>query len=170
MTTQARLWGSRAGVVVLTTSWYRRPADGAMPADILGRVSAPREPDAAGALAVGSGEGPPLEAIGLSNGSGARAILVRDGERPRLLLSAERVAGNHDRLVISPLDAGHEVRRDSEALAEWIARAPITARGVARVPAWASVAGFALVIGIVVLVVVGAVTVAAWLGDVVAGR
>ncbi|MFN2484999.1 MAG: hypothetical protein ABR509_08790 [Candidatus Limnocylindria bacterium] len=116
-------------------------------------------------LAVGSGEAPPLEAIGLASGSGAQAILVRDGEQPRLLVSAERVAGQ-ERLVISPLDVSHEIRRDPDALAEWIARAPITSRGVARVPGWANLIGFALVIGVVGLTLLGAMTLIAWLGAV----
>ena len=119
-------------------------------------------------LAVGSGQGPPLHAIGLTNARGARAILVRDHERPRLLLSAERVAGGHERLVIAPLDASHEVRRDPDSLAEWIADASV-ARRVARVPAWASVAGFALVLTIFALLILGALTVAAWLGAAVGG-
>ena len=139
-------------------------------ADILGRVSALREPDTARALAVGSGAGLPLEAIGLINGSGAQAILVRDGERPRLLIAAERVPGGHDRLVVSPFEAGDEIRRDADALAEWIAQAPITARGVARVPAWANLIGFALVILVVALVLIGGVSVASWLGDALTGR
>ena len=116
-------------------------------------------------LAVGSGEGPPLEAIGLASGSGAQAILVRDGDRPRLLVSAERVAGQ-ERLVISPLDVSHEVRRDADALAEWIGRAPITSRGVARVPSWANLLGFAIVIAVVALTLLGTLTLVTWLGDV----
>ena len=113
-------------------------------------------------LTVGSGQGPPLQAIGLTNSAGAQSILIRDEERPRLLLSAERVAGGQERLIISPLDASHEVRRDADALAAWIAEASVTTR-VARVPAWASVLGFALVLGIMALLVLGALTVAGWL-------
>ncbi|MDQ3880958.1 MAG: hypothetical protein M3295_07795 [Chloroflexota bacterium] len=113
-------------------------------------------------LAVGSGEGPPLEVLPLTGTAGARAILVREDERPRLLVSAERVAGS-ERIVISPLDGSHEIRPDPDALAAWIAQAPITARGVARVPAWANVIGFALVIGVTALTLLGAVTFIGWL-------
>ena len=119
-------------------------------------------------LPVGSGQGPALLAVGLTNATGAQAILVREDDRPRLLITAERVAGSHERLVIAPLDASHEVRRDSDMLAAWIAEASVTRR-VARVPAWASVVGFALVLAIVALLILGALTFAGWLGGMVGG-
>ena len=119
-------------------------------------------------LAVGSGHGPPLEAVGLTNAEGAQAILVRDGERPRLLVATERVSGGHERLVIAPFDAGHEIRREGDALAAWIARPPVTRR-VARVPAWASVLGYVLVVGVAGLTILGSLTLIGWLGAMLAG-
>ena len=119
-------------------------------------------------LGVGSGQGPPLQAIGLTNAAGAQAILVREDDRPRLLLSAERVAGGAERLVIAPLDASHEVRRDTDVLAEWIAEASVSRR-VARVPAWASVVGFAIVLAIFALLILGALTFAGWLTAMLTG-
>ena len=118
-------------------------------------------------LPVGSGQGPPLVAVGLTNTAGAQAILVRDGERPRLLLTAERMSGGEERLIIAPLDAGHEVRREGDALAAWIAEGSVATR-VARVPAWASVVGLALVLAVLALLVLGALTFAGWVGEMMA--
>ena len=101
-----------------------------------------------------------LRAVGLTNSDGSHAVLVRDGERPKLVLTVgtEARAG---RVLVTPLDDGVELRRDREAAAQWIASGSV-ARRPTRVPAWANAIGFALVIAIFGLLVVGALTVVGW--------
>jgi len=69
-----------------------------------------------------------------------------------------------------PFDEDVETRVDGDALATWIAApydVPVAA-GEGRIPAWASGAGFVVVILGVVLMVIGSAVVFSWLLDLVA--
>lgn len=121
-------------------------------------------------LPVGRGA---LEAEAMTSGSGDHAVLVRQADKPRVLLLAEPgdgPGGGLERVVIMPFDEDVETRVDGDALATWIASpyASSEAGGDARVPAWASAFGFVLIILVVVLTVIGSAAVFIWLLDLVA--
>ena len=102
-----------------------------------------------------------LQAIPLRNAAGDHAILVREGEASRALLTGEGSA-ERDRVVVVPLDDDVELRVDGDALAVWLATGSMRTTS-ARVPAWANAIGFGLVILVVALLILGSLTVFAWL-------
>jgi hypothetical protein len=104
-----------------------------------------------------------LEAQPLVNASGDHALLVREGEASRALITGER-GGDRDRVIVVPLDDDVQLRVDGDALAVWLARGSVTSK-VAAAPAWASLLGLLLVIAFVVFAVVGSVTTFSWLVD-----
>jgi hypothetical protein len=104
-----------------------------------------------------------LEAQPLVNASGDHALLVREGEASRALITGER-GSDRDRVIVVPLDDDVQLRVDGDALAVWLARGSVTSK-VAEAPAWASLIGLLLVIAFVVFAVVGSVTTFSWLVD-----
>jgi hypothetical protein len=105
-----------------------------------------------------------LHALPLTNAAGDHAVLVRQGDDARALLTGEAAAGERDRVVLVPLDDDVEVRIDGDALAIWLARGSV-GRAAAAVPGWASALGFVLVIAVVGFALLGSVTFFAWLAD-----
>ncbi len=103
-----------------------------------------------------------LEAQPLTNAAGNHALLVREGEQQRALLTAESGAGERQRLVVVPLDDQVELRVDGDAMAVWLSQGSI-GRAQAAVPAWASALGYLLVIAVVGFAVLGSVTFFSWL-------
>jgi hypothetical protein len=101
-----------------------------------------------------------LEAIGLSGAAG-HAVVVRDGGRPRVLVSTDAAAGD-ERLVVVPLDGEVEVRVDGDALAVWLADS-MGATTVSQLPGWANAAGLAILLMLVGLAVLGSLTFFGWL-------
>ena len=139
----------------------------ARPAAMLGDV---QDDQGLAPLPVGRGA---LEAEAMTSGSGDHAVLVRQADTPRVLLLAEPgdgPGGGLERVVIMPFDEDVETRVDGDALATWIAAPYATPgpEGDARVPAWASMFGFVLIILVVVLTVIGSAAVFSWLLDLVA--
>lgn len=126
-----------------------------------------------------SGGAPPLpvgrgtvEAEPMTSASGDHAILVRQAGTPRVLLLAEpgsADSGGRERVVVMPFDEDVETRVDGDALATWIASPydPPAAAGEGRIPAWASAFGFALLIVVVVLTVIGGAAAFSWILDAV---
>jgi hypothetical protein len=118
-------------------------------------------------LPIGTGQGPMLEAISLSAGV-ARALLVRQADAPRLLVSADAHAQSEapyesrERLVVVPLDDDVEVRPDADALAAWVAGG-LTTKPAPSAPAWASGLGTVLLLVILGFTVLGGATFFAWL-------
>lgn len=105
-----------------------------------------------------------LEALPLTNASGNHAILVRQADAPRALLTAEPGEGDRERVVVVPLDGDVQLHVDGDALAIWLAEGSMAApRGV--VPGWASAVGLLLLIGLLGLTVLGSVTAFNWLLD-----
>jgi hypothetical protein len=104
-----------------------------------------------------------LQAQPLVNAVGDHALLVRQDELSRALITGEAAPGR-DRVVVVPLDDDVELRVDGDALAVWLARGSVTA-SVARVPAWASAIGLVLVIAFVAFALIGSVTAFGWLLD-----
>jgi hypothetical protein len=98
------------------------------------------------------------------NSVGDHAILVRQGDTTRALITGE-AATERDRVVVVPLDDDVELRMDGDALAVWLVRGSVTG-SVARVPAWASAIGLAAVIGFVGLALLGSATAFSWLLEV----
>lgn len=102
-----------------------------------------------------------LEAVPLTNGAGVHALLVRESEASRALVTGEAGDGARERVVVVPLDDDVELRVDGDALAIWLAEGSI--RPEPASPAWASAIGYAIILLLVVLVVIGSVTVLGWL-------
>lgn len=103
-----------------------------------------------------------LEAEPLTNAVGNHAVLVREGEQPRALVTAEAGRGERQRVVIVPLDSDVELRVDGDALAIWLSQGSI-GRAPSNVPAWANMIGFGLVITAVAFMLLGGVTFFGWL-------
>ncbi|HET7521030.1 MAG TPA: hypothetical protein VFK61_05775 [Candidatus Limnocylindria bacterium] len=115
--------------------------------------------DAASALPLGpSGR---LEAVPLANAAGDHALLVRQGETTRALLTGER-GEERERVVVIPLDEDVEMRMDGDALAVWLARGSL-APVHEEVPAWANAVGFLLVVLVVGFAILGSAVFFGWL-------
>jgi hypothetical protein len=104
-----------------------------------------------------------LEAQPLVNATGDHALLVRQGESSRALITGEAASGR-DRVVVVPLDDDVELRVDGDALAIWLARGSVST-SVARVPGWASAIGLVLVIAFIAFAFIGSLTAFGWLLD-----
>ena len=102
-----------------------------------------------------------VEAVPMTNAAGDHALLVRQGEMARALLTGER-GPDRERVVVVPLDDDVEMRMDGDALAVWLARGS-TGPPPDAVPAWASAVGMLLVVLVLVFAVVGTAAVFGWL-------
>jgi hypothetical protein len=102
-----------------------------------------------------------LEAVPLSNAAGDHALLIRQGDATRALLTGER-GTERERVIVIPLDEDIETRVDGDALAVWLARGSV-APVRAEVPGWANAIGFALVLAVIGLAILGSLTFFAWL-------
>jgi hypothetical protein len=103
-----------------------------------------------------------LEAEPLTNAVGNHAVLVREGEQPRALVTVESGSRERRRVIIVPLDNDVEMRVDGDALAIWLSQGSI-GPAPSNVPPWANAIGFALVIAAVGFVLLGSVTFFGWL-------
>jgi hypothetical protein len=101
-----------------------------------------------------------LEAVPLTNAAGDHALLVRQGDASRALLTGER-GEERERVVVIPLDEEVEMRMDGDALAVWLTRGSI-APAPSDVPAWASAIGFVLLLVLVGFAVLGSFTFFSW--------
>jgi len=102
-----------------------------------------------------------LEAVPLTNSAGDHALLVRQGEASRALLTGER-GTERERVIVIPLDDDVETRVDGDALAVWLARGSI-GPAPSAVPAWANAIGFVLVLVLIGFAILGSLTFFAWL-------
>jgi hypothetical protein len=110
-----------------------------------------------------------LEALPLTNAGGNHAILVRQDDQPRALLTGEAGEGPRDRVVVVPLDAEVQLHVDGDALAVWLAEGSVAPpRGA--VPAWANLLGLLLVLAALGFTLLGSVTFFAWLFEAVGWR
>jgi hypothetical protein len=101
-----------------------------------------------------------LEAVPLTNAAGDHALLVRQGDATRALLTGER-GEERDQVVVIPLDEDVDLRVDGDALAVWLARGSV-APVPTGVPGWANAIGFALVLVLVGFAVLGSFTFFSW--------
>ena len=103
-----------------------------------------------------------LEAFPLSNAAGNHAVLLREADAPRALLTAESNAGSRERVVVVPLDDDVELRVDGDAMAVWLTQGSV---GVPRaaVPAWASTIGVVLLLTVIGFTLLGSLTFFGWL-------
>jgi hypothetical protein len=106
-----------------------------------------------------------LQAQPLVNAIGDHALLVRQGDESRALITGE-ASTDRDRVVVVPLDDDVELRVDGDALAVWLALGSVSSR-VARVPGWASAIGLVLVLAFIGFAAIGSVTAFGWLLDLV---
>ena len=100
-----------------------------------------------------------MEAIGLTGPDGDHAILVRRGPAQRALMTADRA----NRLIFTPLDGEVDVRVDGDALAVWLASAPVSTSVPSEVPAWASALGLGVLLLVAAFTVIGGAVVFSWL-------
>jgi hypothetical protein len=103
-----------------------------------------------------------LEAEPMTNAVGNHAVLVREGEQPRALVTVEEGKADRHRVVVVPLDTDVELRVDGDALAIWLSQGSVGPAS-SRVPGWANAIGFALVILAVGFMLLGSVTFFGWL-------
>jgi hypothetical protein len=103
-----------------------------------------------------------LEAEPLTNAVGNHAVLVREGEQPRALVTVERGSPERQRVIIVPLDNDVEMRVDGDALAIWLSQGSI-GPAPSNVPVWANAIGFGLVIAALAFTILGSVTFFGWL-------
>ena len=103
-----------------------------------------------------------LEALPLTNAAGDHALLLRQADLPRALLTGEAGSGGRDKVVLVPLDHDVELRVDGDALAVWLADGSMGAPRAA-VPGWASAMGLGLLLTLLAFTVLGSVTVFNWL-------
>jgi hypothetical protein len=103
-----------------------------------------------------------VEAIGLEGPDGDHAILVRQADAHRLLLTSDSRGSPREHLVVTPLDDDVDVRVDGDALAVWLASAPITHSATSPVPGWASVAGLVLLLLVVAFTIIGGAVALGW--------
>jgi len=104
-----------------------------------------------------------LVAVPLTNAVGDHALLVRQGEAARALLTGEQQP-ERDRVVVVPLDDDVELRMDGDALAVWLATGSVTS-GAAEspVPTWANAIGFLLILLMLGFTILGSLTFFGWL-------
>ena len=103
-----------------------------------------------------------LAAEPLTNAVGNHAVLVREDDQPRALVTVEAASADRHRVVIVPLDTDVEMRVDGDALAIWLSQGSVGPQP-SGVPGWANAIGFALVIGAVGFMVLGSVTFFGWM-------
>jgi hypothetical protein len=106
-----------------------------------------------------------LEAVPMTNAAGDHALLVRQGDTSRALLTGER-GDERERVVVIPLDEEVEMRMDGDALAVWLTRGSM-ARVPSDVPRWASAIGLLLVLVLFGFAVLGSLTFFGWVVDLV---
>lgn len=106
-----------------------------------------------------------VQAAALANGSGAHALLVRDADGPRVLLTVDDAlpAGRRAGVVVTPLDDDVDVRVDGDALAVWLAAGSVGGELTRPAPAWANAIGLMLLLLIVAFAVLGSLTFFGWL-------
>jgi hypothetical protein len=103
-----------------------------------------------------------LAAEPLTNAAGNHAVLVREGDQPRALVTVEAGTPERQRVIIVPLDNDVEMRVDGDALAIWLSQGSI-GPAPSNVPVWANAMGFGLVIAAVGFTVLGSLTFFGWL-------
>ncbi len=103
-----------------------------------------------------------LEAFPLSNAAGNHAVLLREADAPRALLTGEAGSGSRERVVLVPLDDDVELRVDGDAMAVWLTQGSVGAPR-ASVPAWASAIGVGILLAVIGFTVLGSFTFFGWL-------
>ncbi len=103
-----------------------------------------------------------LEAFPLSNAVGNHAVLLREADAPRALLTGEPGSGSRERVVLVPLDDDVELRIDGDAMAVWLAQGSV-ATPPAAVPAWASAIGLVILLAVIGFTLIGSFTFFGWL-------
>lgn len=100
-----------------------------------------------------------LEAAPLANSDGDHAVLIRQGDEPRALLTAE---ARDDRLVLIPLDDRSELRVDGDALAIWLTQGSLRPERP-DLAGWATAAGMVLLLVVIGFAILGSLTFFDWL-------
>lgn len=101
-----------------------------------------------------------LQAVPLTNGDGDHAILLRQGDEPRALLTSESA----ETIVLMPFDDRAELRADSDAMATWVARGSLQpAESGSGLASWATAIGLFFLLAILALAILGSLTFFGWL-------
>ena len=102
--------------------------------------------------------------MALTNAAGNHAVLVREGDSPRALLASDSQAHPRPRLLVLRLGDDVALRSDADAAAEWLTQGSVgPGTEGERLPVWASVIGFATLILMLGLLLIGSATVFGWL-------
>jgi hypothetical protein len=109
-----------------------------------------------------------LQAVSLTNTAGTHAVLVRQADEARALITGEPPDGGRERVVVVPLDDDVEVRVDGDALAVWLSEGALLSVAREPVPAWASAIGLVLLVVLVAFALIGSLTFFGWLFDAIA--
>ena len=104
-----------------------------------------------------------MEAVPVTNAAGSQAIVVRTGERARMIVKLEPRGAGRERLEVVPLDGDvDQLAVDADALAGWLAEGSLSAR-TERVPGWASGLGLVLLLFVAGMAILGSLTFFTWL-------
>lgn len=128
---------------------------------MLGRMEAERPPLPIGRSGL-------LHAVPLTNTAGTHAVLVREAEQARALITGEPPDGGRERVVVVPLDDDVEVRVDGDALAVWLGEASLLPGRREAVPSWASAMGLVVLVVLLAFAIIGSLTFFGWLLDTLA--
>ena len=109
-----------------------------------------------------------LHAIPLTNAAGTHAVLVREAQEARALITGEAPQSGRERVVVVPLDDDVEVRIDGDALAVWLGEGSLLPGRTDAVPAWASAIGLVVLVVLLAFAVIGSLTFFGWLFDALA--
>lgn len=102
-----------------------------------------------------------LEVAALTSSDGDHAVVVRQGDQARALLTAESA---DDRLVLIPLDDRSEMRVDGDALAIWLTQGSLRpSPSRSPLPSWASAIGLLLLLVVLAFAILGSLTFFGWL-------
>jgi hypothetical protein len=112
-----------------------------------------------------------LEAVALTGPDGDGALLILDADEPRALVAGRVGGGTAERLVVTAMREPVETAVDADAVAAWLASAPLgTGRGTPEgVPAWASLVGLVLLVAVVAFALIGSAVSFAWLVETFGG-
>lgn len=109
-----------------------------------------------------------LQAVSLTNTAGTHAVLVRQADEARALITGEPPDDGRERVVVVPLDGDVEVRVDGDALAIWLTEGSLMTGAREPVPAWASAVGLVLLVVLLAFALIGSLTFFGWLFDAIA--
>jgi hypothetical protein len=103
-----------------------------------------------------------IDVLHLTSPDANHALLLLDAGEPSALLTARPDQGGAERPVLTAVGHPIETDADADALAAWLAAAPVTPAAEA-LPGWASLSGLVLLVVLGAFMVIGATVSLGWL-------